>query len=83
MLRFLARRGFLRPAASTAREFAASLAEYPALHGPVAEITGLYERVRFGQEQLTGADEQRAFDLLGGLRSVMLEDAGPGGKSRQ
>jgi transglutaminase-like putative cysteine protease len=83
MLRLLARRGILRQPASTAREFAQGLTRHPTLHGPVAELTGLYERVRFGQEQLARADEQRAFDLLGALRSVMLEDAGPGGKSRQ
>jgi hypothetical protein len=73
MLRLLARRGFLRPAASTAREFARSLARHPA-HGPVTEITGLYERVRFGQERLSQADERRALDLLDTLRSVTRQD---------
>jgi hypothetical protein len=81
-LRLLARRGFPRAPASTAREFAASLAERPALHGVAAEITSLYERVRFGQERLSPAEERRATELLDALRSVSRRDRGSGGKSR-
>jgi transglutaminase-like putative cysteine protease len=70
MLRLLARRGIARRPASTAREFAESFGEHQALHGPVAEITVLYERVRFGQERLTPADERRAAEVLDTIRSV-------------
>jgi len=64
MLRFLARRGCPRPLAATAREFACSLASQPQLHGPVAELTALYERARFGGESLPPSDEARALTLL-------------------
>ena len=64
MLRLLSRRGHRRLDAMTPREFAASLAGRPPLFGPVAELTGLYERVRFGGEQLPAADRARVEALL-------------------
>jgi len=64
MLRLLARRGWPRSPALTAREFAASLGGRPDLSGPVMELTSLYERVRFGGEKLPPADEARAGALL-------------------
>lgn len=64
MLRLLARRGFPRPPTATAREFAAVLRGQPQLYGPVAELTTLYERARFGGEPLTPVEEGRAARLL-------------------
>jgi hypothetical protein len=64
MLRVLARRGHRQPPAMTPREFAASLSGTSPLSGPVAELTALYERIRFGGEDLTLADRQRADALL-------------------
>jgi hypothetical protein len=64
MLRLLARRGHRRAPAMTPREFAASLAGRPPLCGPVAELTTLYERVRFGGEELPAADRERSAALL-------------------
>jgi transglutaminase-like putative cysteine protease len=64
MLRLLARRGCARPPAATAREFASALADRPPLHVPVAELTHLYERVRFGGEPLTPDDQRRVAWLL-------------------
>jgi hypothetical protein len=64
MLRLLARRGHRRSRAMTPREFAAGLAGRPPLFGPVAELTALYERVRFGGEELPAADRERAEALL-------------------
>jgi transglutaminase-like putative cysteine protease len=64
MLRLLARRGYPRPPAATAREFASTLAGRPRWHAPVAELTALYERVRFGGEPLTPSDQRRASALL-------------------
>jgi transglutaminase-like putative cysteine protease len=69
MLRLLARRGHPRPPTLTPREFAAGLEDHPVLHGPVRELTELYERVRFGGERLTPAEEGRAADLLRRLAS--------------
>lgn len=71
MLRLLARRGFRRASSSTAREFAESLGGHPVLHSPVAEITTLYERVRFGQEPLAQSERRRVDALLAALRSVV------------
>jgi transglutaminase-like putative cysteine protease len=64
MLRVLARRGSPRPSTATAREYASSLAGRPQLHDPVAELTSLYERVRFGGEPLAPSDHVRAASLL-------------------
>jgi len=64
MLRLLARRGHRWSRAMTPREFAVSLAGRPPLFGPVAELTALYERVRFGGEELPAADRERAQVLL-------------------
>ncbi len=64
MLRLLARRGRSRPPTATAREFASSLADRQEFYEPVAELTRLYERIRFGGEPLTPAEEKRAAALL-------------------
>jgi len=66
----LARRGFARSPAATAREFAAALAGRPELHGPVRELTSLYERVRFGGDPLTSAEEARIAGLLRDLATA-------------
>jgi hypothetical protein len=70
MVRLLARRGFPRPPAATAREFAAALAGRPELHGPVRELTALYERVRFGEQGLAPAEQARIARLLRDLASA-------------
>ncbi|MFI5339804.1 MAG: DUF3488 and DUF4129 domain-containing transglutaminase family protein [Candidatus Methylomirabilales bacterium] len=70
MLRLLARRGCPRPPTVTAREFASALADRPQVHAPVVELTALYERVRFGGEPLTPADQRRAAALLQALASA-------------
>jgi hypothetical protein len=70
MIRLLARRGFARSPAATAREFAAALAGRPELHGPAGEITALYERVRFGGDSLTAAEEARIAALLRDLATA-------------
>jgi transglutaminase-like putative cysteine protease len=64
MLRLLARRGLPKPPTATAREFAAGVAGRPELHRLVHELTGLYERVRFGGEPLAPGDAKRAVELL-------------------
>lgn len=69
MLRLLARRGCARPPTATAREFASGLGDRPELYAPVVELTALYERVRFGGEPLTPAEERRAVTLLQALAS--------------
>ena len=63
----LARRGRPRPPTATAREFASSLADRPQWHGPVADLTALYERVRFGGQPLTSAETRRVARLLNDL----------------
>ncbi len=70
MIRLLARRGFARSPAATAREFAAALAGRPELHGPVRELTALYERVRFGGEPPTPAEQARIAGLLRNLATI-------------
>jgi hypothetical protein len=70
MIRVLARRGFARSPAATAREFAAALAGRPELHGPVRELTALYERVRFGGDPLTSAEEACIAGLLRDLATT-------------
>lgn len=69
-LRLLARRGAPKPPSATAREFASTFAGRPHLHAPMAELTALYERVRFGGEPLTSAEERRAATLLRELASL-------------
>ncbi len=64
MLRLLARRGHPRRPESTAREFVASLAARPQVSQPAAELTALYERVRFGGQPLTPEEGKRAALLL-------------------
>jgi transglutaminase-like putative cysteine protease len=70
MIRVLARRGFARSPAATAREFAAALAGRPELHGPVRELTTLYERVRFGGDPLTPAEQACIVGLLRDLATT-------------
>jgi transglutaminase-like putative cysteine protease len=70
MVRLLARRGHRRPPAATAREFASTLVRHPELHSPVAELTALYERARFGGEPLTPADNRRVTSLLQQIATV-------------
>lgn len=69
MLRLLARQGRRRPPTATAREFASTLADRPELFASVAELTALYERVRFGGEPLSAADQRRVAALLQVLAS--------------
>ncbi|HSB71178.1 MAG TPA: DUF3488 and transglutaminase-like domain-containing protein [Candidatus Methylomirabilis sp.] len=64
MVRLLARRGYARSPTATAREFASAFAGRPQLQDPVAEITALYERVRFGEEPITAAEARRVAALL-------------------
>jgi transglutaminase-like putative cysteine protease len=70
MLRILARRGRPRPPGATAREFVATLCDKPVIHEPAAELTALYERVRFGDQTLTPADGHRAAVLLRQLEAA-------------
>ncbi|OGB93449.1 MAG: hypothetical protein A2Z31_06360 [candidate division NC10 bacterium RBG_16_65_8] len=70
MLRILARRGCPRAPGATAREFVASLSSRPHIGGPAAELTTLYEQVRFGGQSLTLADGKRAAILLRQLEAV-------------
>jgi transglutaminase-like putative cysteine protease len=70
MIRLLARRGFARSPAATAREFAATLAGRPDLHNPVGQLTALYERVRFGGEPLTPDEQARIGALLRDLAAA-------------
>ncbi|HYL81649.1 MAG TPA: DUF3488 and transglutaminase-like domain-containing protein [Candidatus Acidoferrum sp.] len=64
MIRLLARRGYARPPAATAREFATLFVDRPHFHAPVAELTALYERIRFGGEALNATEQSRAAALL-------------------
>lgn len=70
-LRLLGRRGHPRPPGATAREFARQFADRPELGGPLLELTGLYERVRFGGEALGPAEERRAAALLARLATAL------------
>jgi hypothetical protein len=70
MLRVLRRRGCPRPPAVTAREFVAGLRERPQLFEPAAELTVLYEQVRFGGCALTADDGRRAAVLLRQLEAA-------------
>jgi transglutaminase-like putative cysteine protease len=70
MIRLLARRGFSRAPDVTAREFAATLAGRPELHGPVEELTALYERVRFGGSPPTPAEQAHIAGLLRDLTAA-------------
>ena len=70
MLRVLRRRGCPRPPAVTAREFLAGLGERPHFFEPAAELTVLYERVRFGGHALTPAEGRRAAVLLRQLEAA-------------
>jgi transglutaminase-like putative cysteine protease len=70
MLRLLARRGRRRPPAATPREFVASLADRPQVREPAAELTTLYEQVRFGGQLLTPAEGKRAALLLRQLEAA-------------
>lgn len=64
MLTLLRRRGFERGPGTTARELVDRLAGRPPLAGPAAEITDLYERVRFGGKPLGAAERARVKTLL-------------------
>lgn len=64
MIRLLARRGYARPPTATAREFASRFAGRPQFQAPVAELTVLYERIRFGGETLNAAEQSRTVALL-------------------
>ena len=64
MIRLLARRGYARAPAATAREFACTIADRPHLYGVVTELTALYERIRFGGQPFTSADQQNSATLL-------------------
>jgi sensor c-di-GMP phosphodiesterase-like protein len=70
MLRLLARHGYPRPPESTAREFVESLAGRPQIREPAAELTALYEQVRFGGQPLTLVEGTRAAALLRRLETV-------------
>ena len=70
MLRVLARRGYARPPQSTAREFVECLTGRPQVHQLAAELTALYEQVRFGGQPLTFAEGTRAATLLRRLEAA-------------
>ncbi len=70
-LRLLARQGHPRPPSTTAREFALRFADRPQLREPVAELTALYERVRFGEAPLAPDDSRRASALLRQLAAAL------------
>jgi len=70
MLRILARHGRALAPGATAREFVASLRDRPLAQAPAAELTALYERIRFGGHPLTPDDGKRAVVLLGQLEAA-------------
>lgn len=70
MLRILAKHGCARAPGATAREFVASLADTPLVQAPAAELTDLYERIRFGGYPFTLDDGKRAVLLLGKLEAA-------------
>ena len=70
MLRLLARRGYARLPESTAREFVESLSGRPQIREPAAELTTLYEQVRFGGQPLTFAERTHATALLRRLETA-------------
>jgi len=70
MLRLLARRGYPRPPEATPREFVESFTERPQIREPAAELTALYEQVRFGGQLLTPAEGMRAALLLRQLETA-------------
>ncbi len=57
-------RGVERPGSMTAREFEALLAGLGLPQAPVHELTGLFERVRYGGRQPAAEDEARALACL-------------------
>lgn len=73
-LTLLARRGHPRAPDVTAREFVARFADRPQLQASVAELTALYERVRFGEEPLGPPETRRTADLLARLAAALREN---------
>jgi hypothetical protein len=76
MLRLLERAGYKRESHQTPQEFASQLA-IPAVH----QITTLYQRTRFGDQQLTEAEAAQVGSLLNDLKrlrrkGVLLQIAG-------
>ena len=67
LLRILEKRGFMRAAAQTPREFAATFALQPALASMVNEFTDLYAQARFGG---TPCDASRLRALLDQVRTA-------------
>jgi len=77
-LRILARRGLVPAAGETAREFARRV-QATAASGPVARLTGAYERVRFGGLALTPAESAEVDAALAAL-AVGPETPSPMGR---
>jgi protein-glutamine gamma-glutamyltransferase len=69
-LRVLARRGFAPGVGETAREFAARTAAMP-WAAPLAHLTGVYERVRFGGTVLTPAESADVATVLAALTTAV------------
>ncbi|MFO8115983.1 MAG: DUF4129 domain-containing protein [Halorubrum sp.] len=53
-----------RPASSTPAEFAAAAVDAGVDEGPVADLTAVFERVRYGGEEATAERERRAAEAL-------------------
>jgi hypothetical protein len=64
------RRGIRRAQAMTPREYQAALERAALPNGPIAHLTSLFERVRYGREELGQKDEQLA---TAALRSILQE----------
>ena len=64
------RRGIRRAQAMTPREYQAALERATLPRGPVASLTVLFERARYGRERLSRKDEQAA---TAALRSILQE----------
>ncbi len=64
------RRGIRRAQAMTPREYQAALERAALPNGPIAHLTSLFERARYGREELGQKDEQLA---TAALRSILQE----------
>ncbi|MGI8783151.1 MAG: transglutaminase TgpA family protein [Acidobacteriota bacterium] len=67
-LRWASRHGYQKEPGETAREFVARFAGSP-VHPAALEITEVYQRVRFNDENLSDAAAQRLQEALKGLRA--------------
>jgi hypothetical protein len=68
-------RGIKRARTMTPREFEQQLAQFDLPPEPIAELTRLFERVRYGTDDVDAAAEHQARECLSAIMHVCREDA--------